>query len=109
MNQAKLDHLTNSFTYNSPLPIRNLDGTIIFTDGHTRAFLYHSRNHSEIPVYWDEDELDEDLYKACLQLCESEGIKVIGDLKNRLLPNDQYEVEWIQKCVAISLELSEKK
>ena len=41
-----------------PVPVKYLNGRIIFTDGHTRAFAAYRKGLAKIPLVWDEDELD---------------------------------------------------
>ena len=36
-----------------PIPVKQINGEIIYTDGHTRAFLLWSRGFQRIIVYWD--------------------------------------------------------
>lgn len=62
----------SEITLHTPLPIKQLDDKIIFTDGHTRAYLYWQANIKEISVYWDDDPLHYDLYKLCIDWCLSE-------------------------------------
>ncbi|WP_242222836.1 hypothetical protein [Bacillus cereus group sp. BfR-BA-01380] len=88
-----------AFALHTPLPVKKLDDKIIFTDSHTRAYLYWQANIKEIPVYWDDDPLHYDLYKLCVDWCLSEKIFHVGHLQHRILPHSQYEVQWIQRCI----------
>ena len=56
-----------------PIPIKELDGQIILTDGHTRAFFAFLNGQREISVTWDEDELDWDAYRICVDWCRKAG------------------------------------
>ena len=38
-----------------PVPVKRLNGRIIFTDGHTRAFAAYRKGLAKIPLVWDED------------------------------------------------------
>ncbi|CAG9621537.1 hypothetical protein BACCIP111883_02310 [Sutcliffiella rhizosphaerae] len=103
INQSKLENLERQFnpdeiTSNHPLPIKKQKEQIFFTDGHTRAFMYYKAGKKEIPVYWDEDELDMELYMTCLGWCKENKIHFIGDLKDRILPNEIYKELWINRC-----------
>lgn len=40
-----------------PIPVKKLGEDIIFVDGHTRAFAAFLHNLSEVPVYWEDEEL----------------------------------------------------
>lgn len=84
-------------TYES-IPIRKLNGKVIFTDGHTRAFAAYIGSVEEVKVHWDEDELDWNDYQICVDWCLKEGIKNISDLKNRVIDKKEYEVLWLERC-----------
>ncbi|PEY44415.1 hypothetical protein CN354_00955 [Bacillus cereus] len=104
LNEAKIYKLQQSFSpqkilTNSPLPIKQLDDRIIFTDGHTRAYMHWLANIKQIPVYWDEDPLHYELYRLCVEWCTIQNIFHIGHLHKRILPAFQYKLEWIQKCI----------
>ena len=81
-----------------PIPIRALDGRIIYTDGHTRAFAAFRQGFADIPVVWDEDELDWEAYRICVTWCQDAGITTIMDLAKRILPHEDYETLWHERC-----------
>jgi hypothetical protein len=88
-----------------PIPVKKLDGKIIFTDGHTRALAHFLHDIKEIKVYWDEDDLDWQAYKICVSWCEKENILTIADLKNRIIPSEEYEIKWLKRCKEIQFKL----
>ena len=92
-----------------PVPIKNLDGYVIFTDGHTRALAAFLSGQSEIVAYWDEDELDWEAYSICVDWCREEGIYTIADLKDRVIPPDEYKKLWYDRCQAMQKSLEEKR
>ncbi|AST94426.1 hypothetical protein BC6307_19045 [Sutcliffiella cohnii] len=103
INQAKLEDLRENYnpledTNNHPLPIKQFGKDVFFTDGHTRALLYFKAGMKEIPVYWDEDVLDMNLYSVCLEWCREKKINYIGDLETRVLPKERYNELWIKRC-----------
>ena len=75
-----------------PIPIKKLSDDVIFVDGHTRAFAAFLFGLSEIPVYWEDEELDWDEYEICVEWCKKEGIHTISDLKNRTVSDKDYQV-----------------
>lgn len=81
-----------------PLPVKELDGRIVLTDGHTRAFQAWLSGKNEIPVFWDQDDLDWEAYRIYVGWCIQEGIFNMADLVKHVVPQDQYEVLWIQRC-----------
>ena len=81
-----------------PIPVKRLNGRIIATDGHTRAFAAFQRGLTEVPVVWDEDDLDWEAYRICVDWCLEEGIRTVMDLGGRLLMPEDYEVLWLGRC-----------
>ncbi|MDX9954829.1 MAG: hypothetical protein RBT75_12070 [Anaerolineae bacterium] len=81
-----------------PIPVKELDGRIIYTDGHTRAFAALRQGFTEVPVIWNEDALDWDAYRICVTWCQNEGITTIMDLATRILPHEDYEILWHGRC-----------
>ncbi|MEM2987921.1 MAG: ParB/Srx family N-terminal domain-containing protein [Candidatus Bathyarchaeia archaeon] len=92
-----------------PIPVKKLDGDIIIVDGHTRAFAAFLCGFSEVPVYWECEELDWDAYKICVEWCKSEGIHTIADLKNRVIPQIEYEKLWYDRCERMQQDLEAKR
>lgn len=81
-----------------PLPIRRLDGNVIFTDGHTRAFAAWQAGLESVPTVWDGDDLDWDLYRVCVEASRKRGIQSIADLSERILTAEEYAVKWNGWC-----------
>jgi hypothetical protein len=113
INSQKLNSVMKWFNpkdFNSydALPVKNLNGRIVFTDGHTRAYAAYSEGVSKIKVYWDEDDLSWDAYQICVNWCNAEGIFNIGNLKNRILEPDAFDTLWIVKCKKMQRELGQK-
>lgn len=92
-----------------PIPVKKLGDDIIFVDGHTRAFAAFLYGFSEIPVYWEYEELDWDAYKICVEWCKSEGIRTIADLKNKVIPQSEYEILWYERCENMQRNLEIKR
>ncbi len=114
INAEKLSHVLRTFDPSDPetlppIPVRKLAGQIIFTDGHTRALAAFLSGHPEIRVFWDEDELDWEAYAICVQWCREEGIRTIADLKDRVIPREEYERLWIQRCQQMQQTLERKR
>ena len=74
-----------------PIPIKKLGNEVVFTDGHTRATAAYLCGITEVPVYWDEDELDWNAYSICVKWCKEEGIYTIGDLRDRVISSEEYD------------------
>jgi hypothetical protein len=92
-----------------PIPIKELGNIIVFVDGHTRAFAAFLHNVPEIPVYWENDELDWDAYKICVGWCKKEGIHTIADLKSKIVSQKDYEILWYRRCEEMQKGLEKRK
>ncbi|MEM3565977.1 MAG: hypothetical protein QXK18_03785 [Candidatus Bathyarchaeia archaeon] len=92
-----------------PIPIKKLNGDIILVDGHTRDFAAFINGFSEVPVYWEYEELDWDAYKICVEWCMREGIRTIADLKNRVVTQSAYEKLWYERCERMQRDLETER
>jgi len=92
-----------------PIPIKRLKNKIILVDGHTRAFAAFLHGFSQIPAYWENEELDWEAYEICVEWCEKEGIYKIADLKNRVISHKDYEKLWYKRCENMQKDLDAKR
>jgi hypothetical protein len=92
-----------------PIPIKKFGNVIFFVDGHTRAFAAFLHNVLQIPVYWENEELDWDAYEICLRWCKKKGIHTIADLKTRIVPQKDYELLWYRRCEEMQRRLAKRK
>jgi hypothetical protein len=114
ISSKKLDEMMKSlerskFVFVEPIPIKKLGNQVVFVDGHTRALAAFLLGLSEVPVYWEDEELDWDEYKICIGWCKEEGIHTISDLKNRIVSHKDYQVLWLDRCGRMQRELEEKR
>lgn len=80
------------------IPIIEMGGNLVMTDGHTRAVILCELGAEEVKVYWDEDEMDLEAYGQCVAWCEEEGIKSPFDLMPRVISKEAFEEKWIGRC-----------
>lgn len=92
-----------------PIPVKELDGRLIFSDGHTRALAALLRGESQIEACWEDEPLDWDEYRICVEWCLAEGIRTASDLRGRVIPAHEYETVWIGRCQAMHEELARKR
>jgi hypothetical protein len=91
------------------IPVKKLGNQDVLVDGHTRAFAAFLLGFSEIPVQWEDEELDWDEYEVCVRWCKEEGIHAISDLKNRVVSPKDYQVLWLDRCARMQRDLEEKR
>lgn len=92
-----------------PLPVKVLDGIPILTDGHTRAVVAILAGLESVPLVYEEDELDWNLYRYCVEQCNQKGIHSPYDLVDRVISAYEYEEKWIGWCEQISSKLQQNQ
>ena len=89
----------------APIPVKLLDGVPVMTDGHTRAVAALRAGLEAVPLVWDEDELDWDMYRACVRACRERGIGSPGDLLPRIISEEAYRENWDAWCDRMQAEV----
>lgn len=89
----------NNFKNYKPLPVKKIGKDIFYTDGHTRAFILWQQGKAEINVFDDPDELDWIMYLLNLKWCRDRNIISIGDLDRRIVGEQEYQKNWIDRCL----------
>jgi hypothetical protein len=92
-----------------PIPVKELNGEIVSTDGHTRALALYLKGFSEVEVEWEDTELDWEAYEICVAWCKEEGIQNIADLRNRIVEPSEYQVLWLDRCGKMQEELETRR
>ena len=80
-----------------PISILAFGNCFLITNGHHRAYQSLLAGRDTISAEFDKDGGDE-LYHLYAQACEERKIYSILDLKNRILPQDEYEAKWYNWC-----------
>jgi len=92
-----------------PVPLKRLNGEVIFTDGHTRAAAAFMSGLSDIPFIWDNDDLDWKAYMCCVDACKERGIYTIEDLSKGIVSQADYETLWYGWCDALHEALQKER
>lgn len=80
-----------------PISILAVGNRLLITDGHHRAYQALLAGRDTISAEFDRDGGDA-LYALYAQVCEERKIDSILDLKDRILPQDEYEAKWYNWC-----------
>ena len=80
-----------------PISILAFGDCLLITDGHHRAYQALLAGRDTISAEFDRDGGDE-LYHLYAQACEKRKIYSVLDLKNHILPQDEYEAKWYNWC-----------
>lgn len=81
----------------NPISVLAIGDRLLITDGHHRAYQALLAGRTTISAEWDKDVGDE-LYHLYAQVCEERKIYSVLDLKNHILPEDEYEAKWYNWC-----------
>lgn len=80
-----------------PISVLAFGDRFLITDGHHRAYQALLAGQDTISAEFDRDGGDE-LYDLYAQACEERKICSVLDLKNHILPQDEYEAKWYNWC-----------
>ena len=81
----------------NPISVLASGDRLLITDGHHRAYQALLAGQNTISAEWDKDGGDE-LYHLYAQVCEERKVYSVLDLKNHILPEDEYEAKWYNWC-----------
>lgn len=111
ISTEKLAEVVRGFdpSHMDPIPVKRLGDDIVMTDGHTRGFAAFLHGRQELPVVWDEDELDWEAYEICVAWCKEDGIRSVADLVGRVIGPAEYEERWLGRCRAMHRALEQKR
>ena len=80
-----------------PISVLAFGNRFLITDGHHRAYQALLAGRDTISAEFDKDGGDE-IYHLYAKACEKRKIYSVLDLKNRILPQDEYEAKWYNWC-----------
>ena len=92
-----------------PIPLKKLNGRIIFTDGHTRAWVAHTAGLETVPFVWDEDDLDWEAYQMCVDACIEQNVRTVADFEGRILSSNEYRQKWAGWCDRLHETLEQRR
>ena len=92
-----------------PVPIKLLDGDVVITDGHTRLVVALLSGLELVPLIWDEDDLNWDMYRECVKECKKQGIFSPLNLLNRIVSEEEYDIKWNKWCDVMQARVLSKQ
>ena len=92
-----------------PIPVKLLDGKPVMTDGHTRAVAALKAGLDLVPLIRDEEDLDWDMYRACVSACKEQGVLSPADLLTRIISEDDYKEKWDKWCDIMQAEVVQNR
>lgn len=114
ISSEKLASVMNAFESGNekelePIPIKELDGDLVSTDGHTRLLAWYLHGYKEVECVWEDEEMDWDAYRICVQWCREEKLYTVAALKDRILDPEEYQILWLDRCRIMQDELREAR
>ena len=88
-----------------PIPVKMLDGVPVMTDGHTRAVAALLCGLDSVPLIWDEDDLDWEMYRRCIAECRKQSLLNPAGLLGRIISESEYEEKWNKWCDRMQAEV----
>ena len=92
-----------------PIPVKLLGGRPVMTDGHTRAAAALRAGLETVPLVWDEDELDWEMYQICVDACRRRQVFSPADLLRRIVSEPEYAEKWDGWCDAMQAEVRQRR
>lgn len=109
LSSDRLEKMKNMDQELKPLPVREIDNKLFFTDGHHRAYTLFEEGREKIKVYIDEDDMDWLEYLICVDWCEKEGLESISDLEDRIVNEERFKKKWVDRCQKMHEKVKEDK
>lgn len=114
ISEKKLEDIESWFNPNDssnfdPIPIKLLDGKPVMTDGHTRAVAAIKAGLELVSLVWDEDDLDWDMYRACVSACRDQNIFSSRDLLDRIISKEEYKEKWDKWCDVMQAKIIQSR
>lgn len=92
-----------------PIPIKLLDGSPVMTDGHTRAVAALRAGLDSVPLAWDNDDLDWEMYRKCVEECRVRHIFSPNDLLPQIISESDYKEKWDKWCDIMQAAVQQEK
>ena len=80
------------------IPVKILDGIPVMTDGHTRAAAAVLAGLESVPLAWERDDLNWEMYRRCVKECRKRKISSPQDLVHCIIPETDYSEKWDRWC-----------
>jgi hypothetical protein len=100
IDETKLADLLQNFDMSqfSPIPVKEIEGVFMITDGHHRVCVADLMGYGNIPVVEEIENLDWEAYRQNMRDCLSRGVSSALDLKSHIVPSAEYHAVWDAYC-----------
>ena len=88
-----------------PISVKELDGKLVMLDGHTRAVAALNAGLEKVPLIWETEEWDWEMYRRCVHECEQRDVLSPLDLVPRVISAAEYWEKWDAWCDRMQAEV----
>ena len=92
-----------------PIPVRFLDDAVVMLDGHTRAVAALNAGLTRVPLCWDPEEWDWEMYRRCVRECRLRDVCSPLDLVPRVISAEEYWQKWDAWCDRMQEEVRKER
>lgn len=114
ISRAKLETVEYALTCGGllalePVTVLPWGQRLLMTEGHTRTLALCLRGYDKIPVRWDPEPVDLDMYGLCVAWCIQQGIHQVRDLLRQVVDHEHFENLWLSRCQKVYEQLGNEK
>ncbi len=114
ISEMKLNEVLRWFDPNDlknfePIPVKRIDGAVVMLDGHTRAVAACSAGLKRVPLIWEPEEWDWEMYRRCVRECVLRDVHTPFDLIPRVIPEGEYWEKWDAWCDRMQAEVEAER
>jgi ribosomal protein S18 acetylase RimI-like enzyme len=80
------------------IPVIKLQNELVAVDGHTRLTKAVMNGFTHVFAYYEPEGCDEEMYRTFVGWCKEKNINDSADLVNRIVSEEEHNVEWIERC-----------
>lgn len=95
----------NDLSNFEPISVKEMDGKLVMLDGHTRAVAALNAGLDRVPLVWETEEWDWEMYRRCVHECEQREILSPLDLVPRVISAAEYWERWDAWCDRMQAEV----
>lgn len=111
VSKEKIDNVSKWFNSNDlsnfePIPIKVINDTPVMLDGHSRTVVGLLNGLKKIPLVYEKDEWDWEMYSRCIEESKNKNINSPYDLLDRIISKDEYVEKWDKWCDKMQEEIN---
>ena len=114
ISKKKIEEIKKWFNPNDlsnfePIPIKEIDDEYVVVDGHTRLVVAIMANLDSVPLCYEEEEWDWEMYRECIKEAKKRDIKSPYDLLKYIISEEEYKIKWDKWCDNMQESINNKR